>query len=92
MVMFLLSFVKGVQIRGGESISASGFGPGGPILGGSKSAGTPAGEVQPSVSIFDRLLLLEFSIIVNKVIIIFSISGQYVYVNQSLSSQEYQFS
>ena len=42
MVMFLLSFVKGVQIRGGESISASGFGPGGPILGGSKSAGTPA--------------------------------------------------
>ena len=41
MVMFLLSFVKGVQIRGGESISASGFGPGGPILGGSKSAGTP---------------------------------------------------
>ena len=51
MVMFLLSFVKGVQIRGGESISArgygpggsisaSGFGPGGPILGGSKSAGT----------------------------------------------------
>ena len=40
--MFLLSFVKGVQIRGGESISASGFGPGGPILGGSKSAGTPA--------------------------------------------------
>ena len=24
MVMFLLSFVKGVQIRGGESISASG--------------------------------------------------------------------
>ena len=42
MVMFLLSFVKGVQIRGGESISASGFGPGGPILGGSKSAGTAA--------------------------------------------------
>ena len=53
MVMFLLSFVKGVQIRGGESISASGygpggsisasgFGPGGPILGGSKSAGTLA--------------------------------------------------
>ena len=53
MVMFLLSFVKGVQIRGGESISASGFGPGGsisvsgfgpggPILGGSKSAGTGA--------------------------------------------------
>ena len=42
MVIFLLSFVKGVQIRGGESISASGFGPGGPILGGSKSAGTPA--------------------------------------------------
>ena len=41
MVMFLLSFVKGVQIRGGESISASGFGQGGPILGGSKSAGTP---------------------------------------------------
>ena len=28
MVMFLLSFFKGVQIRGGESISASGFGPG----------------------------------------------------------------
>ena len=27
MVMFLLSFVKGVQIRGGESISASGYGP-----------------------------------------------------------------
>ena len=87
MVMFLLSFVKGVQIRGEESISASGYGPRR-----SKSAGTPAGEVQPSVSIFDRLLLLEFSIIVNKVIIIFSISGQYVYVNQSLSSQEYQFS
>ena len=40
--MFLLSFVKGVQIRGGESISASGFGPRGPILAGSKSAGTPA--------------------------------------------------
>ena len=36
MVMFLLSFVKGVQIRGGESISASGYGPRG-----SKSAGTP---------------------------------------------------
>ena len=36
MVMFLLSFVKGVQIRGGESISASGYGPWG-----SKSAGTP---------------------------------------------------
>ena len=37
MVMFLLIFVKGVQIRGGESISASGYGPRG-----SKSAGTPA--------------------------------------------------
>ena len=36
MVMFLLSFVKGVQIRGGESKSASGYGPRG-----SKSAGTP---------------------------------------------------
>ena len=48
MLTDLLSFVKGVQIRGGESKSASGygsasgFGPGGPILGGSKSAGTPA--------------------------------------------------
>ena len=30
MVMFLLSFVKGVQIRGGGSKSASGYGPGGP--------------------------------------------------------------
>ena len=29
------------QIRGEGSISASGFGPGGPILGGSKSARTP---------------------------------------------------
>ena len=67
MVMFLLSFVKGVQIRGGGQKSASGYGPrgsksasgygpgvsisasgfgrgggGGPILGGSKSARTPA--------------------------------------------------
>ena len=51
MVMFLLSFVKGSKSaekgpnpiadmdRG--SISASGFGPRGPILGGSKSARTP---------------------------------------------------
>ena len=57
MVMFSLNFVKGsksaeggsksggVQVRWpiwtGGSISASGFGPGGPILGGSKSARTP---------------------------------------------------
>ena len=34
-------FYWGVQIRGGGSISASGFGPGGPNLGESKSAGTP---------------------------------------------------
>ena len=30
-MMFSLSFVGGVQIRGGGSISASGFGPGGSI-------------------------------------------------------------
>ena len=45
MVMFLLSFVKGVQIRGGESISASGYGPRG-----SKSASGygPGGSISAS--------------------------------------------
>ena len=53
MVMFLLNLVKGsksaeggknplADMDPGGSISASGFGPGGPILGGSKSARTPA--------------------------------------------------
>lgn len=37
------------------------------------------------------LLLLEFSIIVNKVLILFSISRQYVYVNQLPCSHKYQF-
>ena len=56
MVMFLLSFVKGSKsAEGGKnpladmdprSISASGFGPGGPILGGSKSARTPANVIE----------------------------------------------
>ena len=45
MVMFLLSFVKGVQIRGGESISASGYGPGG-----SKSPGLRPRGVRGSKS------------------------------------------
>ena len=43
MLTDLLSFVKGVQIRGGESKSASGYGPRG-----SKSAGTPEHEKQQS--------------------------------------------
>ena len=49
MVMFLLSFVTGSQTaEGGKNPladmdrGASGFGPGGPILEGSKSARTPA--------------------------------------------------
>ena len=52
MVMFLLSFVKGSNSVEGVpnpladmdrgSVFASGFGQGGPILGGSKSARTPA--------------------------------------------------
>ena len=46
-MMFSLSSVGGVQIRGEGSISASGFGPGGSISAnefgpGSKSARTPA--------------------------------------------------
>ena len=45
MVMFLLSFVKGVQIRGGESISASGYGPGGSI---SASGFGPGGSISAS--------------------------------------------
>ena len=45
MVTFLLSFVKGVQIRGGGSKSASGYGPGG-----SKSASGfgPGGSISAS--------------------------------------------
>ena len=57
MVMFLLNFVKGsksaeggpiplADMDRGGSKSASGFGPGGPILGGSKSARTPAFELK----------------------------------------------
>ena len=50
MVMFLLSFVKGVQIRGGESISASGYGPRG-----SKSAGTKTTKMEDVVSARTRV-------------------------------------
>ena len=55
MVMFLLNFVKGSKsAEGGPnpladidrgSISANGFGPGDPILGGSKSARTAAADI-----------------------------------------------
>ena len=47
--MFSLSFVGGSKSASefgpGESISARGFGPGGPNLAGSKSAGTLACEL-----------------------------------------------
>ena len=50
MVMFLLSFVKGVQIRGGESISAGGFGPGGP---------NPLGQRSPIGALYANILSCE---------------------------------
>ena len=62
-------FVRGVQIRergpypladlDRGSISASGFGPGGPNLGGSKSAGTPAqkGAVQAKECLHSALIV-----------------------------------
>ena len=42
MVMFLLSFVKGSKSAEGGPNPLADMDPGGPILGGSKSAGTPA--------------------------------------------------
>ena len=48
MVMFLLSFVKGVQIRGGESISASGYGPRGSKF---ASGYGPGGSISASGSL-----------------------------------------
>ena len=42
MVMFLLSFVKGSKSAEGGSNPLADIDPGGPILGGSKSARTPA--------------------------------------------------
>ena len=68
-MMFSLSFVWGYKSTSGfglgGSISPSGFGPGGPNLAGSKSAGTPRDDVssylkyyQLSSEILDYKLIL----------------------------------
>ena len=59
MVMFSLSFVKGVQIRGGESISTSGYGPGGSI---SASGFGPEGSNSRGVQIrWDTGTIIPYS-------------------------------
>ena len=70
MVMFLLSFVKGSKSAKGGKNPLADMDPGGPILGGSKSARTPALEVRAAIVSYINLFFFSCKV---------SISGKRVH-------------